>query len=172
MVSFVGFVAFGGFFVLSHPILKQIVFPQCSPDERSDYAVPGDRGYTVSYYLKDCGIIGSAWVEGLYAERSRFPWPWPERNYIFRYKPYGYFGSINVIPTGPNTVTVSTEHLSEVFWAETNWGMLKIDYNIGSIEYPRPTDPVTVGEAWAEREKALVEHARRHGIRTSVNPAP
>jgi hypothetical protein len=159
--------------VLVAALRMELIYPWCSVDSRWDFVVPGDGGYSVSFYIRDCGFIGSTAEEGVFAERSRFPWPWPERKYIFWYRtPQTYSYAAHLIPTGPNSVTLSAEELSAVLLAETNWGALKIDYNIGSIEHPGQTDPKTVGTAWAERENALAENARRQGIRTSIKVIP
>ena len=149
-----------------------IAMGQCDVQVFSKIERPG--GYTISSVVQDCAFIGSNPAEGILAERSRFAWPWPATKEIFFYQPKQqiYSDAVQIYPTGPNTVTVSIKELMHVYLAETNWETLKIEYNIGHIHNPRPTDPITTGEAWAERENALVEHARRQGIRTSVNPAP
>ena len=129
--------------------------------------------YTISSVVQDCAVIGSNAAEGILAERSRFAWPWPATKEIFFYQPKQiYSNAVHIYPTGPNTVTVSIKELMQVYLAETNWETLKIEYNIGHIHNPRPTDPITTGEVWAERENALAERARELGIRTSVKPAP
>jgi hypothetical protein len=140
-----------------------MVFEPCVPDERSTFTIPGDGGFTVSYYLQNCAIIGGALEEGVYAERPHVLWPWRERKYIFQHPVNAYI--VNVVPTGQNTVTLSTEGLSKVFLAEKNWGTLKINYNIGSIDEPRPADPATTGSAWAENQRRLEQHARSQGTR-------
>jgi hypothetical protein len=157
LASIVSFIAFTGFFLFS-PILQAFMFHRCIPNERWDFAVPGDGGYTVSHYMRDCAFIGSAPEEGIFAERARFLWP--ETKTLFEYEPTDYPGTVYVIPTGPNTVTVSVKELVQVFLAETRWGTLKVDYNIGSIRNPRSTDPVTTGDTWAEREQVLLQGAR------------
>jgi hypothetical protein len=168
LVGIAGFLALIGFLAYSDSMLREVIFDQCPVDVRWEYAVPGDGRYSITYYQRDCSII--PYEEGVFAEKSRFPWPWPEREYIFLFPREAYH--MNIIPTGPNSVAISAEQVDAVFSAETSWGTLKIDYNIGKIYNPRPNDPVTTGAAWSERQNALVEQARSQGIRTSIKVIP
>jgi hypothetical protein len=166
LAGLAGIIVVGGALVRFESYLTAVIVYWCPVDERWDYVVPGNGGYTMSHFLRSCPF--NPFEAGVSAERSRFPWQRPERELVFHY-PDG--GSLDIISTGNNTVTISIESVSEVFRAKTSWGTLRIDYNIGSIDNPRPGDPKTVGEAWADREKALVESARQHGIRTSADPS-
>jgi hypothetical protein len=164
LVVFVGFVGLIGVFIYSDPMARELILNICDGERQWEQRVPGDGGYSLTYFQRDCGVvIAQPYEEGVFAERSRFPWPWPERRFIFSYPQDA--SRMNIIPTGPNSVTISAEHVDAVFLAETQWGALKIDYNIGTIQAPRPTDPVVTGFAWAEREAALVERARSQKIR-------
>jgi hypothetical protein len=165
LVGFASFATLGGLLTLSDPLLRMMVLGQCPLDERWEYALPGSGGYTVTYFERNCALYGSAYEEGVFAERSRFPWPWPERKYVFSYEPKNNYSgrTIQIVPTGPSSVTLSAENVREAYLAETNWGTLNIDYNIGSIDNPRPTDPPTVGASWAERQKLLQNRARELG---------
>jgi hypothetical protein len=155
-------------FPFVHSPWVSMLLEPCPVDERWDFRVPGDGRYMVYYHVEDCG----AFLEGVFAERSRFPWPWPDEKSIFLYQPSVPYRSIDVIPTGPNSVTISARELIQVFQAETSWGTLKIDYNIGTINEPRPTDPVVTGAAWAEKQQRLEQHARSQGIQLIGSDSP
>ena len=164
LVGFAGFIAVGGVLVRSDPLLRTIIFDDCPLDQHWEYAVPGDGRYSLTYYQRDCGFIVVPYQEGVFAERSRFPWPWPEREYIFLYPSDAY--NVNIIPIGPNSVTISVEEVDAVFHAETSWGTLKIDYNIGNIRNRQPTDPPTAGLSWAEKHRLLQDRARELGTQS------
>jgi hypothetical protein len=146
--------------------IVQLVFPErCDLTERRAYDLPGNGGYSIEYLLYydyDC-VMEIDFAEYVMGVRSRSPWPWPETTHIFLYDaPKDH--AVNIIPSGPNTVTLSAQDLTKVIVAETQWGALKIEYNIRSIKNPQPTDPVTTGDGWAEKEQRLEQRARSQGI--------
>jgi hypothetical protein len=168
------------FILLIHPFLlhPSALMPlfsvRCDVSEPRNYAVPGGGGYTLRYavyYQEDCPELGSTSGGGVWARKSQFPWPWPETKYIFSYASRDS-RAIDIIPTGPDRVTLSARNLTIVTAAETEWGTLKIDYNIGTINEPRPTDPVVTGAAWADKQQRLEQYARSQGIRLIGSESP